>query len=105
MSKVAVHVKLTATPGKGDDLVAAFSDIYAAGGLDTEPGTVMHVIHQAKDDPDTVYFYEVYDDQAALDAHSQGPVLKSVYPKLAGLVAGAPEMVIMTPKNAHGLDV
>ncbi|HVM07989.1 MAG TPA: putative quinol monooxygenase [Acidimicrobiales bacterium] len=105
MPKVAVHVKLPATPGKGDELVAAFTQIYEAGGLDTEPGTIMHVIHQAKDDPDTVYFYEVYEDQAALDAHSQGPVLKAVYPKLAGLVAGAPEMVVLSPKNAHGLEL
>lgn len=105
MEKVAVHVKLTATPGKGDELVAAFAGIYQEGGLDTEPGTVLHVIHQAKDDPDTVVFYEVYENQGALDAHGQGPVLKSVYPKLAGLVAGAPEMTFLTPRNAHGLSM
>ena len=105
MTKVAVHVKLTAAAGKGDELVAAFDDIYSPGGLDTEPGTVLHIVHQAKDDPDAVYFYEVYEDQAAFEAHSGGSVLASVYPKLVGLVEGAPEMVILTPKNGHGLSV
>jgi quinol monooxygenase YgiN len=105
MAQVAVHVKLKAPAGKGADLVAAFADIYKEGGLDTEPGTVLHVIHQAKDDPDSVFFYEFYEDQAALDAHSQGPVLRAVYPKLAGLVEGPPEMTILEPKNAHGVKV
>jgi quinol monooxygenase YgiN len=105
MAKVAIHVKLTAAPGKGDDLVAAFSELYKPGGLDSEPGTEMHVIHQAKDNPDTVVFYEVYSDQDASDAHSKGEVLRSVFPKLAGLVAGAPEMIVLEPKHGHGMAV
>ena len=105
MPKVAIHVKLTAAPGKGAELVAAFSELYKPGGLDTEPGTELHVIHQAKDDPDTVVFYEVYSDQDASDAHSKGEVLRSVFPKLAGLVAGPPETLTLEPKNGHGLKV
>ena len=101
-SKVAIHVKLTAAEGKGADLVAAFNDLYKPGGLDSEPGTELHIIHQAKDNPDTVVFYELYSDQDASDAHSKGEVLRAVFPKLAGLVAGAPEMIIMEPKNGHG---
>src|SRR5688572_15869836 len=102
MDKVAVHVKLPATPGKGAELVDAFSSLYD-GPLDAEPGTVVHVIHQAKDDPDSVIFYELYADQAAFDAHSSGDALKSVFPKLAGLVAGRPETTVLLPKAAKGV--
>jgi quinol monooxygenase YgiN len=100
--KIAVHVKLTAPAGKGDELVAAFNELYP-GPLDAEPGTELHVIHQAKDDPDTIFFYEVYTDDAAYQAHSQGEGLKAVLPKLAGLVAAPPEMVVGHPRNAKGL--
>ena len=102
--KVAVHVKLTAAEGKGPELVDAFASLYE-GPLDAEEGTVLHVIHQTKDDPDVIVFYELYADQAAYTAHGSGEALKSVYPKLAGLVAGRPEMVVLLPRNAKGLDL
>lgn len=101
-NKVAVHVKLTATPGKGDELVQAFTSLYE-GPLDAEEGTELHVIHQTKDDPDVVMFYEVYTDEAAFTAHGSGEALKSIYPKLAGLVEGRPDMTVLRPRNAKGL--
>ena len=104
MGKIAVHAKLTAAEGKGADVVAAFSSLYD-GPLGAESGTEVHVIHQAKDNPDIVFFYELYTDDAAFQAHGQGEALRSVFPKLAGLLAGAPEMVIGEPRNATGLSV
>ena len=100
--KVAVHVKLTAPEGKGDELVAAFSQLYP-GPLDAEAGTELHVIHQAKDNPDVIFFYELYSDDAAFQAHSAGEALKAVFPKLGGLVSGPPDMVIGTPRHAKGI--
>ena len=100
--KFAVYVKLTAPEGKGNDLVAAFSELYP-GPLDAEPGTELHVIHQAKDNPDTVFFYELYTDEAAYKAHSEGAALKAVLPKLGGLVAAPPEMIVATPVHAKGI--
>ena len=104
MAKVAVHVKLTATPGKGAELVEAFASLYT-GPLDEEAGTELHVIHQGKDDPDTVVFYELYSDADALSVHQAGAALKAVYPKLAGLVSGPPEMIVLAPRNAKGVAV
>lgn len=104
MDKVAVHVKLPAVAGKGAELVEAFASLYE-GPLDAEPGTVVHVIHQAKDDPDTVIFYELYSDQEAFDAHSSGEALKAVFPKLAGLVGGRPESTVLVPKRAKGVQL
>ena len=62
-----------------------------------------HVIHQEREDPDAVVFYEVYADDAALAAHSSGEVLKAVFPKLAGLVVAPPVTTILEPKHAKGL--
>jgi quinol monooxygenase YgiN len=102
--KIAAFVKLTAAEGKGADLVAAFSELYP-GPLDAEAGTEIHAIHQAKDNPDVVFFYELYSDDAAFQSHSSGDALKAVFPKLAGLVAGPPEMVVGTPQHAKGFAV
>jgi quinol monooxygenase YgiN len=102
MGKIAVHVKLTATEGKGAELVEAFRSLYQ-GPLDAEAGTEMHVIHQAKGDPDSVHFYELYSDDDALAAHSTGEALKAIFPKLAGLVAARPETTVLEPRDAKGL--
>jgi quinol monooxygenase YgiN len=102
MGKVAVYVKLTAPEGKGSELVAAFNSLYE-GALDAEQGTELHLIHQANDNPDTIFFYELYSDEAAFKAHGSGEALKAVFPKLGGLVAGPPEQVVGEPKNAKGI--
>ena len=104
MPKVAVYVKLAAAPGKGKELVDAFDSLYQ-GPLDEEEGTLVHVIHQGKDDPDTVFFYEMYSDDDALATHQRGEALKAVFPKLAGLVVAPPETVLGIPANAKGLTV
>ena len=104
MGKTAVHVKLTAAEGKGDDVVQAFSTLYE-GPLDAEPGCEVHVIHQAKDNPDIVLFYELYADDDAFQAHGQGEALRAVFPKLAGLLTGAPEMTLSEPKHGKGVTV
>ena len=104
MGKIAVYVQLAAVAGKGAELVEAFQSLYT-GPLDAEPGTVVHVIHQVEGEPDRVMFYELYDDDAALKAHNAGEALKSVLPKLAGLVAGRPEVTRLEVRNAKGVEL
>lgn len=38
-----------------------------------EPGCVQYVGHQSKEDPRRFLFYEVYKDEAALQAHRDSP--------------------------------
>jgi quinol monooxygenase YgiN len=50
-----------------------------------EPGCRAFDVAVAQDDPDTVVFYEVYDDRAAFDAHLQMPHLarfRAAFPAL-----------------------
>ncbi len=102
MSKVAVHVKLQAQPGKGQELLDAFESMFQ-GQVESEAGTLVYVLHQAKDDPDTVLFYELYADDDALNEHSSSDAMKALFPKLAGLLAGRPEMVLSRPVQAKGV--
>ncbi|HVZ59944.1 MAG TPA: putative quinol monooxygenase [Terriglobales bacterium] len=41
-----------------------------------EPGCRQYVGHQSTEDSQRFMFYEVYDDQAALDAHRAAPYFK-----------------------------
>ena len=104
MPKIALIATLKAQPGKGQELADAFSSLYE-GPLDAEAGTEVHALHRAKDDPDTVIFYELYSDDEAFKAHSSGEALQAIFPKLAGLLAGRPEMVQAEPLKAKGLSV
>lgn len=41
-----------------------------------EPGCSTYIGQQSNDDPRTFMFYEIYNDQAALDAHNAAPYFK-----------------------------
>jgi quinol monooxygenase YgiN len=104
MPKIAVFATLKAQPGKGQELADAFSSLYE-GPLDAEAGTEVHALHRSKDDPDTVIFYELYSDDDALKSHSSSEALTSVFPKLASLLAGRPEIIQAEPVKAKGLSL
>lgn len=101
-AKIAVHFKLTAQPGKGDDVVAVLASLYE-GSLDAEPGTLVHVMHRAKDNPDVIVFYEMYADDESFKVHGQNETLRAVGPKLAGLLAGPPEALMLDVLNGKGV--
>ena len=44
---------------------------HARGSVTEEPGCLRFDVAQAKDDPTEVFLYEVYRDQAAMDAHGK----------------------------------
>jgi quinol monooxygenase YgiN len=70
-----------------------------------EPGTEVFAMHASDTDPDVVLFYEVYKDKDALTAHQKNPALAAIGPKMAGLVAGAPEITRFTPVRAKGIEI
>jgi quinol monooxygenase YgiN len=79
MSKVSVVATITAKPGRGDEVVAAFEG--AKDAVAAEPGTLSYILHRSSANPDVFYVTELYEDQAALDAHMGGPAMAA----LAGL--------------------
>jgi quinol monooxygenase YgiN len=103
MPKPAAIAKLTATPGKREDLITALSELVAVA--EGEPGTEIYCLLRDAGDEDAVWFFELYRDQSSLDAHSSSDGMKAVFPKLAGLVGGAPELHFVEPVKAKGVDI
>ena len=101
MSKVALFVKLTAQPGRREELADALGAMFAA--VEKEAGTEVYAMHAAVEDPDALWFYELYTDPDAAAAHGGSDTMKSVGAELQGLLAAAPEIVMTTPVRAAGL--
>jgi autoinducer 2-degrading protein len=68
----AIFVSVKIKPEKRDQFLAAIEDDSICSVRD-EPGCVRFEVLQDKSDPDRYYFYEVYKDEAALEAHRQFP--------------------------------
>ena len=77
---------MRARPGRRAELLALLRELVDAAESD-EPGTLVYVMHEAVDDPDVVVSYEVFADEAALDAHKASPAVASVMPRLDALLA------------------
>lgn len=103
MSKISLIAKLTAADGKADELEAALRGVIAAA--DEEAGLEVYSAHAAHDDPGVYYFFELYQDQGAVDVHGKGDGMRAAMGAFGGLLAGRPEITRMTPVAAKGLDI
>ncbi len=101
MSKISVVARLSAQPGKRDELLAALQPLID-GAVD-EPGTLLYVFNTDAQDPDVLWIYEQYADQAAFEAHSSSPAMKQAGGSLGSLVAGPPELHFGAPVAGKGL--
>jgi quinol monooxygenase YgiN len=102
MSQVAVIAKLTAAEGKADELKAVIADLVAAVDRD-EPGTLIYAAGQDGASPDEFWFYEFYGSGDDASTHSAGSALAEASGKMRGLLAGRPEIHLLTPVAAKGL--
>jgi len=101
MSKVSVIAKLSAQPGKRDALAAGLQSLIDH--VESEPGTLMYVLHDDLKDENVLWFYEMYTDQAALDAHSTSDTMKALGGQVGGFLAALPEMFVIAPRGGKGL--
>lgn len=103
MSKVAAIAKLTAADGQRDALVKVMDQLIDAAG--DEAGTEIYVLNLDNKDPNVVWFYELYTDDDAFAAHGKSETMKAIGGQLGGLVAAAPDLHILTPHRAVGIDL
>jgi quinol monooxygenase YgiN len=103
MSKISLIAKLTAVDGKADALEDALRGVIAAAA--EEEGLEVYSAHRADDEPGVYYFFELYRDQDAKDVHGRGEQMRTAMGAFAGLLAGRPELTMMTPVAAKGLDI
>jgi quinol monooxygenase YgiN len=90
MSEIAYIVKITAAEGKRPEALAVFAKLVAA--TENEPGTLQYALHEDTGDPNVLWFYERYVDQAAFDAHITSAAMAETVGSLGGLLDGAPAL-------------
>jgi autoinducer 2-degrading protein len=70
----AIWVSVKVKPEKRDQFLSVIEDDSICSVRD-EPGCVRFDVLQDRSDPDRYYFYEVYRDEAAFQAHAETPHL------------------------------
>ena len=68
---VVLAVVWVAKPGHEDEVANLFRKLEAESRR--EPGCLMYIVHQHKDQPGRFFIYEQYRDDAALRAHRDSP--------------------------------
>jgi quinol monooxygenase YgiN len=103
MTKISLIAKLTAVEGKVEELSSVLAAVVAAA--EEEAGLEVYSAHAAKDEPGVFYFFELYQDDEALAVHGKGEGMKAAMGAFKGLLAGRPEVTMMEPVAAKGLDL
>lgn len=103
MSKISLIAKLHAADGKADELQSALIELI--GAADEEDGLEIYSLHRDPNDGSVFYFFELYRDQGALDVHGKGEAMASAMGAMGGLLGGRPEITMLDPVAAKGLDL
>jgi quinol monooxygenase YgiN len=104
MPKPAVIAKLTCQDGKRDEAVATFGQMFDHVKAN-EPGTLVYALHADAKDPNVLYFYELYQDEESLAAHGGSDTMKTVGRGLKDVLAGRPELIMLQPLSAKGIEL
>jgi quinol monooxygenase YgiN len=99
-NQVAVIAKLSAAPGKRDELVAALQ--VGLQNVESEEGTLLYLLHEDSGDADLLWFYELYSGQDAFLAHAGSDAFKALGATLAPLLGGRPELSFLKPLGGKG---
>jgi quinol monooxygenase YgiN len=91
---ITVIAKLKVQPGKDAEFEAAAKQMIATV-KESEPNTLTYILHKNTKDATEFVYYEVYQDQAALDAHGKTDHMKAFGGKIGALLAGRPEISIL----------
>ena len=86
MSAIVLVVELTLVPGSKDNFLARVRR-HREIVLKEEPGCRQFDVLVPDDRADTVLLHEVYDDQAAFDAHMETPHMKAYREDTGPMVA------------------
>ncbi len=89
---IAIIAKLTVHAGKEEEFKAAGAEMVAGVKANEAGRTLAYTLAQSSANPTEFYFLEMYVDADALAAHSKTPHMAAFGGKLAGVVAGRPEI-------------
>ena len=77
-------LRLKAKPGMGDELFKVCTDLHFNGDPD---GPVDWVLSRSLEDPDIMWAFEFYRDDASFDRHYSNPALEEGHQKVRDLLA------------------
>ena len=104
MSKPAIIAKITCQEGKRDDAITVFGQMFDHVHAN-EPGTEVYALHKDNADDNVLYFYELYTDGDSMKSHGGSDTMKAVGKALRDYTTARPEIIMMTPVVAKGLDL
>ena len=99
-SMFSVYGRMTALPGRREELIALLQEGFRAGGEDS--GLLTYSINTAPEDPDTVWMTQLWTDRAAHDATTRSEAVAAVTQRLPPLLAGQPEGCYGHAVYVHG---
>lgn len=102
MSKITLVAKLSAAEGKTAELRSAIEAVIVAA--DEEPGLLVYAASEDPNNEGDFWFFEVYENDEALGVHGKGDGMKAAMGAFAPLMGGRPEITVMNPVAAKGLD-
>ena len=102
MAKISLIAKLPCAEGKNDDFEAALAAMIEAS--NEGAGLEIGAAHMANDSND-YYFFELYADGDALKIHGKGDAMKTAMAAIGPFMAGKPEITMMTPVVAKGIEL
>ncbi|WP_460418102.1 putative quinol monooxygenase [Pseudomonas sp. microsymbiont 2] len=80
-----LFIKTRVKPGTADTFLSAIK-ANAAASVATEPGCLVFDVSQDRDDAHVIYLYEIYQDDAAYDAHTQTAHFRDSRPLVEPLI-------------------
>ena len=89
---LAVIAKLTVNEGKEEEFKAAGAEMVAAVSANEKGRTLHYTLAQSQKAPTEFYFLELYADADALAEHTKTGHMAAFGGKLAGVLAGRPEV-------------
>lgn len=93
--KAGLYITFWAAPGKIEELVQAVQSMLPVA--EGEAGTLAYGFHRVSAEHEGVSVYEIYEDAAAQRVHGSSPQIEALRPRLASLLAAAPERHVLAP--------
>jgi quinol monooxygenase YgiN len=99
--KVGVLAKVTAISGRRRDLVAELEGLVDE--IESVPTAEVYAFHLDPNDDDVIWFYEVFTDQRAVQAHAGSERMRLFGERTKDLVTGPPQVTLLTPVKGKGV--
>ena len=96
---IGLLATITVQEGKNAEFEEAFLGLTKLV-RENEPGNIFYALHRSGSDPQIYKVMEQYESPEAPDAHGKTDYFREANKKLAGLVAGAPEIEILEAVTA-----